>query len=42
MNIYRTLGVCDEVYEYGEGVLASLKDRFETIDAMVSAIRPRC
>ena len=34
MNIYRTLGVCDEVYEYGEGVLASLKDRFETIDAM--------
>ena len=34
MNIYRTLGICDEVYEYGEGVLAALKDRFEAIDAM--------
>ena len=34
MNIYRSLGVCDEVYEYGEVILAALKDRFEAIDAM--------
>ena len=34
MNIYRSLGVCDEVYDYGERVLVGLKDRFEAIDAM--------
>ena len=34
MNIYRSLGVSDEVYEYGEDVLAALKNRFEAIDAM--------
>ena len=33
-NIYKPLGVCDEVYKYGEEVLASLKDRFQAIDEM--------
>ena len=37
MNIYRTLGVCDEVYEYGEAVLAGLRDRFEKIDKTAEA-----
>ena len=34
MNIYRSLGISDEVYAYGETVLAGLKDRWEAIDAM--------
>ena len=33
-NIYKSLGVCDEVYNYGEEVLASLTDRFQAIDEM--------
>jgi cystathionine beta-lyase family protein involved in aluminum resistance len=33
-NIYRSLGVSDEVYTYGEKILASLKDRFQAIDEM--------
>ena len=33
-NIYRSLGVSDEVYQYGEEILASLKDRFQAIDEM--------
>ena len=32
MNIYRSLGVCDEVYEYGERILDGLRDRFLKID----------
>ena len=31
-NIYRELGVSDQVYAYGERILASLKERFEAID----------
>ena len=31
-NIYKSLGVSAEVYEYGEKILASLKDRFQQID----------
>ena len=33
-NIYRSLGVSDEVYQYGEEILASLKERFQAIDEM--------
>lgn len=33
-NIYRDLGICDEVYNFGEDVLASLKERFEGIDGI--------
>ena len=31
-EIYASLGICPEVYEYGETVLAGLKDRFAAID----------
>ena len=31
-NMYRSLGICDEVFEYGEKILAALKDRFEEAD----------
>ncbi len=30
--MYRSLGICDEVFEYGEKILAALKDRFEEAD----------
>ena len=30
--MYRSLGICDEVFEYGEKVLATLKERFEEAD----------
>ncbi len=32
-DIYESLGICREVYEYGEQVLAGLRDRFDAIDA---------
>ncbi len=32
-EIYESLGISREVYEYGEAVLAGLKDRFDAIDA---------
>lgn len=32
--IYEAMGICPEVYEYGEKVWASLKPRFEEIDAL--------
>ena len=31
-NMYKELGICDEVFEYGEKVLEALKDRFEEAD----------
>ena len=33
-KMYETLGISREVYEYGERVLASLRDRFAAIDQM--------
>ncbi len=32
MNIYREIGISDEVYEYGQKILDGLKDRFTKID----------
>ena len=32
--MYQQMGICKEVYEYGEKILNSLKDRFEKIDAV--------
>ena len=32
-EIYQNLGICPEVYEYGETILAGLRERFEEIDA---------
>ncbi|MDY3929822.1 MAG: methionine gamma-lyase family protein, partial [Clostridia bacterium] len=31
-EIYEKMGICKEVYEFGENVLKNLKDRFEEID----------
>lgn len=31
-DVYFDLGISEEVYEYGEGILKDLKERFETID----------
>ncbi len=31
-EIYKTLGICDKVYEYGEEIISSLRSRFEEID----------
>ena len=31
-NMYKALGICDEVYEFGEKVLSQLKERFEEAD----------
>lgn len=31
-EMYNKLGICDEVYDYGEKILHSLKERFEQID----------
>ena len=31
-EMYRSLGVCPEVYSFGEEILAGLKERFEAID----------
>ena len=31
-NMYKALGICDEVFEFGEKILASLKERFEEAD----------
>ncbi len=31
-NIYREIGICDEVFEFGEKILSGLHDRFEGID----------
>ncbi len=33
-QMYQTLGVSPEVYEYGESILQSLKERFEAVDAV--------
>ncbi len=32
LSIYRALGISPEIYEYGEAVLAELRDRFAAID----------
>lgn len=32
-EMYRSMGISDEVYQYGEQILDSLKERFEKIDA---------
>ena len=34
---YKALGVSDAVLTFGEGVLAGLKDRFASIDAIAEA-----
>ena len=31
-NMYQSLGICQKVYQFGEEILASLKERFEEID----------
>ena len=31
-NMYQSLGICQMVYQFGEEILASLKERFEEID----------
>ena len=33
-QMYQTLGVSPEVYEYGESILQGLKERFEAVDAV--------
>ncbi|MBR5519065.1 MAG: methionine gamma-lyase family protein [Clostridia bacterium] len=32
-NIYKELGICKEVYQFGEKIIEDLKERFEEIDA---------
>ncbi len=32
VEVYRSMGICDEVYQYGDKILQSLKERFEQID----------
>jgi len=32
-NIYKELGICKEVYDFGEKIIEGLKERFEEIDA---------
>ena len=32
INIYESMGISSQVYEYGEKVIGKLKDRFEEID----------
>ncbi len=32
-NMYKNLGICQEVYEFGEEIIQRLKERFEEIDA---------
>ena len=34
MEMYRSLGVSEQVYRYGEAILASLRERFDAIDAV--------
>lgn len=36
-NIYKTLGISDEVYEYGEKICSELKDRFDAFDKIAEA-----
>ena len=31
-QLYESLGISKEVYEYGEGILEALKERFAAID----------
>ena len=31
-EIYHSLGICREVYEYGEAIISGLKERFAAID----------
>ena len=33
-NIYQTMGISKIVYDFGENVLAELKELFEAIDAV--------
>lgn len=33
-NVYRNLGISEDVYEYGEKILQGLKERFEAIDTI--------
>ena len=32
LNMYQSLGICSKVYDFGEEILGSLKERFEEID----------
>ena len=34
MEMYRSLGISEQVYRYGETILASLRERFDAIDAV--------
>ncbi len=33
LSIYKELGICKEVYDFGENIIKDLKERFEEIDA---------
>lgn len=32
-NLYKSFGICDEVFDFGEKILSQIKDRFAEIDA---------
>ena len=37
-QMYETLGVSSQVYEYGESILEGLKERFAAVDAVAEPL----
>ena len=39
-GMYRALGVSPAVYDFGQQVLAGLRERFDQVDAVVTDVEP--